>query len=61
MAVEKFGVSVEQVNEWISEGLVRTESAANGDLLVNGDDLQLQVEELVSEMRDGSENPELRI
>jgi len=60
-AVEKFGVGIEQINEWIGEGLVRTEVAADGTSLVNGDDLQLQVEGLVSEMHDDGAHPEVQI
>lgn len=56
-AVDKFGISAEQIGEWIAEGLVRTEEGDDGATLVNADDLILQVEGLVSETHDeGSES-----
>ena len=58
-AAEKFGIGAEQIQEWISEGLVRTELSTSGKTLVNGDDLGLQIEGVVSEMHDAGSRPEI--
>lgn len=60
-AVEKFGVTAEQIQEWIGDGLLRTELSEEGQTLINGDDLTLQVEGLVSEVHDAGSGPEVSI
>lgn len=57
-AVDKFGISAEQIGEWIEEGLVRSEPSEDGETMVNADDLLLQVEGLVSEVHDSGDQPE---
>jgi len=60
-AADKFGVTTEQIREWIADALLRTELSEEGEVLVNGDDLTLQVEGLVSEMHDAGDRPEVSI
>ena len=60
-AAEKFGVSSEQIQEWIHEGLVRSELSEDGRTLANGDDISLQIEGLVSEMHDTGDRPDVSI
>ena len=48
-AEAKFGVSKEKVLLWVEEGLVRSEGEGAAVKLVNGDDLTIQVETLVSD------------
>ncbi len=48
-AEAKFGVSKEQVLRWVEEGLVRSEREGDKVVLVNGDDLGIKVESLVSD------------
>ena len=60
-ASEKFGISSEQIQEWIREGLVRSELSDEGKTLANGDDIALQIEGLVSEMHDNGEDPKVSI
>ena len=57
-AVDKFGISAEQIGEWVAEGLVRSELSEDGETMVNADDLLLQVEGLVSEVHGSGEQPE---
>jgi hypothetical protein len=57
-AVDKFGISAEQIGEWIEEGLIRSEPSDDGETMVNADDLLLQVEGLVSEVHDSGDHPE---
>lgn len=57
-AVDKFGISAEQIGEWIEEGLIRSEPSDDGETMVNADDLLLQVEGLVSEVHDSGDQPE---
>lgn len=43
----KFGVPKTLVLKWVEEGLVRCESSGGKVVSVNGDDLELKVEEYV--------------
>lgn len=45
-ATEKFGVAKEQVLAWITEGAIRTENDGKKIVQINGDDLDLKVQEL---------------
>ncbi|HTY20820.1 MAG TPA: MerR family transcriptional regulator [Geobacteraceae bacterium] len=45
-AESKFGLSREQILEWVEEGLVRTEQEGKKVVLVNGDDLELKIGEM---------------
>jgi len=45
-AVEKFGVTKEKISAWVSEGTIRTEEEGMKVVLVNGDDLDLKVQEM---------------
>ena len=45
-AAEKFGVSKEKVLGWITEGTIRTEDKGGKIVRLNGDDLDLKVQEL---------------
>ena len=45
-AESKFGLTREQILEWVEEGLVRSEQEGKKVVLVNGDDLELKIGEL---------------
>ena len=45
-ATEKFGVAQEQMLMWVTEGIIRTEKESGQLMLINGDDLDLKLQEL---------------
>ncbi len=48
-AASKFGVQSALILEWVEEGLVRSEQEGKTVVRVNGDDLELKVNEMVGE------------
>jgi len=48
-AATKFGVPSARILEWVDEGLVRSEDEGKKVVRINGDDLQLKMEERVRE------------
>ena len=42
-ASSKFGVSREQLQQWVDEGLVRTEEGKGKIILLNGDDIEQEL------------------
>lgn len=46
-AESKFGVSKAMILKWVDEGMVRSEQRDGRVLTVNGDDLELKLEEFV--------------
>lgn len=45
-ATEKFGVAKERILAWVTEGAIRTEDEGGKIVRINGDDLDLKVQEL---------------
>jgi hypothetical protein len=48
-AASKYGVRSSLILEWVGEGLVRSEQEGKTVVRVNGDDLELKVNEMVGE------------
>lgn len=48
-AAEKFGIQVETILQWVTDGLVRSEEQDGKVVQVNIDDVRLEVEAMVRE------------
>ncbi len=46
-AESKFGVPKSTILKWVEEGMVRSEQRGAKVVVVNGDDLELKIEELI--------------
>ena len=46
-AADKFGIQISQLQEWVKEGLVRSEREGEKVVHVNIDDVRLEVEAMV--------------
>ena len=46
-AADKFGIQISQLQEWVKEGLVRSEREGEEVVRVNIDDVRLEVEAMV--------------
>ena len=42
-AVFKFGISFQQLNQWVDGGLIRTEKREGAVIMVNGDDIEQEL------------------
>lgn len=47
-AASKFGIQMEQLMQWVNEGLVRAEKEGEQVVRVNIDDVRIEVETMVS-------------
>lgn len=47
-AADKFGIQIDQLMTWVTEGLVRAEKEGEKVVRVNIDDVRIEVETLVS-------------
>lgn len=56
-AAEKFGIDPAVILEWVNEGLVRTEGEGEQVMQVNGDDIELKLEERVAGKEDEPSSP----
>ncbi len=46
-AESKFGVPKSRILQWVEDGLVRCEQCGTKVVAVNGDDMELKIEELI--------------